>query len=179
MYLRVRHLNLGTLRPVGGRMVCHALLVEAGERLVLVDTGFGTEDLARLEHVWSGIARRRRSEPYDALRRQLTRNAYTAIVTRPAMDPAQTAIAQVEALGHSAADVTDIVLTHMDLDHAGGLADFPSARVHVDAVEHHHAMAAATARGRSIHRFRYWPYQWAHQPAVTTYARGGDGWHGI
>ncbi len=29
-----------------------------------------------------------------------------------------------------------IVLTHLDVDHAGGLPDFPDARVHVFAREH-------------------------------------------
>ena len=32
-------------------------------------------------------------------------------------------------------DAGTIVLTHLDLDHAGGLADFPQATVHVSATE--------------------------------------------
>ena len=53
--MRVHHLNCGTMRPPGGRLVdggpgvfrraevvCHCLLVETGTGLVLIDTGFGT-----------------------------------------------------------------------------------------------------------------------------------------
>lgn len=35
------------------------------------------------------------------------------------------------ALGVSATDVTDVVLTHLHFDHAGGLVDFPAARIHL------------------------------------------------
>lgn len=43
----------------------------------------------------------------------------------------ETAIRQIEALGHRAGDVRHIVATHLDFDHAGGLQDFPDATVHV------------------------------------------------
>ena len=46
-----------------------------------------------------------------------------------------TALRQVEALGFAARDVRHIVLTHLDFDHAGGVEDFPEARVHVLAIE--------------------------------------------
>jgi hypothetical protein len=55
--MRIHHLNCGTLCPHGarlingedgwlapGRIVCHCLLIEVGDGLVLLDTGFGTED---------------------------------------------------------------------------------------------------------------------------------------
>jgi glyoxylase-like metal-dependent hydrolase (beta-lactamase superfamily II) len=171
--VRVIHLNLGTLRPFGGarvngdkppyrsaRMVCHALLIESDRGLVLVDTGFGLEDVRRLRHVWFGV---RRSEP---LRPQLRRKVFKALFTRPQLDPDETAIRQVTALGYSPGDVTDLVLTHLDSDHAGGLADFPSARVHVDRVEHEAAMSSG--------HLRYWSYQWAHGPDWVTYGPGGD-----
>jgi glyoxylase-like metal-dependent hydrolase (beta-lactamase superfamily II) len=176
--MRIAHLNLATLRPLGGRrvngdrppflparMVCHALLIESDRGLVLVDTGFGLEDVRRLRHVWSGF---RRSEP---LRPQLRRKFMKAFLTRPRMDPDETAARQLAALGHSPADVTDIVMTHLDSDHAGGLPDFPSARVHVDEVE----LDAAMARRHP----RYWSYHWAHGPHWVRYAAGGDTWHGL
>jgi glyoxylase-like metal-dependent hydrolase (beta-lactamase superfamily II) len=176
--VRVIHLNLGTLRPLGGRrvngdrpvflparMVCHGLLIESDRGLVLVDTGFGLEDVRRLRHVWSGL---RRSEP---LRPQLRRKFFKAFFTRPRLDPGETAARQVTALGHSPADVTDVVLTHLDSDHAGGLPDFPAARVHVDEVEHE----AAVSSGHT----RYWSYQWAHDPHWVRYGAGGDSWPGL
>jgi glyoxylase-like metal-dependent hydrolase (beta-lactamase superfamily II) len=42
-----------------------------------------------------------------------------------------TTVRQVEKLGFRTKDVTHVVLTHCDPDHAGGLADFPHADVHV------------------------------------------------
>ena len=43
--MRIHHLDCGTLRTPVGRMVCHVLLLEVEDRLVLVGTGFGTEDV--------------------------------------------------------------------------------------------------------------------------------------
>ncbi|GAA5036220.1 hypothetical protein [Actinopolymorpha pittospori] len=58
--MRVHHLNCGTMRPLGGRLidgrggflhraelVCHCLLVETGDELVLVDTGMGSPSVER------------------------------------------------------------------------------------------------------------------------------------
>src|SRR4051812_44381150 len=162
-------------------LVCHCLLIEAGERLVLVDTGFGTIDIERLRRPWRALFPRPRLDPAtDTARRQLPRHMYTWFGNRPKLDPEETAVRQVERLGHSPADVTDIVLTHLDLDHAGGLPDFPHARVHVDSTEHDFAMSAARSGARGMQRFRYWPYQWAHGPDWVTYEAGGGGaWVGL
>jgi glyoxylase-like metal-dependent hydrolase (beta-lactamase superfamily II) len=43
----------------------------------------------------------------------------------------ETAINQVRALGFDPQDVRHIVMTHLHLDHAGGIADFPWAQVHI------------------------------------------------
>jgi len=156
--MRIHHLNCGTLRPaaLGGRaMVCHCLLIETDDAgLVLVDSGLGACDLddpkARLGRFFSS----------------------TMGVVR---DPALSAISQVRALGHRPEDVRHIVLTHMDLDHAGGLVDFPSARVHVHRAEHE----VATTRPTFMSRQRYSPAQWAHGPAFRTYADHGEPWFGF
>jgi glyoxylase-like metal-dependent hydrolase (beta-lactamase superfamily II) len=172
--VRIIHLNLGTLRPLGGRrvngdrppfrtarMVCHGLLVESERGLVLVDSGFGLDDVRRLRHLWSGF---RGNELGPHLRRKV----FKTFGTRAELDPDETAVRQIAALGYSPSDVTDVVLTHLDSDHAGGLPDFPSARVHVDLVEHEAAMSSGHAR--------YWSYQWAHGPDWVTYGTGGDRW---
>src|SRR5437879_605277 len=99
----------------GAHLVCHCLLVEAGDSLILVDTGFGTREVAN--------PRARLGTPFTAVAHP-----------RPRAD--ETAIAQVRALGLDPADMRHIVLTHLDLDHAGGLADFPDAEVHVFETEH-------------------------------------------
>jgi glyoxylase-like metal-dependent hydrolase (beta-lactamase superfamily II) len=140
----------GRITPA--RMVSHCLLVEGDRGLALVDTGFGTADLAS----------KRMGRTFIRL-------------TGPALDPAETALAQVRAAGHHANDVTDIVLTHLDLDHAGGLGDFPEARVHVFGDE----LAAATARSTVSDRTRYLPSQWGHGPRWVEYDVAGDSWHGF
>jgi glyoxylase-like metal-dependent hydrolase (beta-lactamase superfamily II) len=156
----IRHLNCATMSPslsmsgrmAPARMVAHCLLVEGDQGLTLVDTGFGTADLAG----------KRMGRPFIK-------------IANPALDPAETAVAQVRAAGYDAADVTDIVLTHLDLDHAGGLGDFPDARVHVFADE----LAAATARATLGERNRYLPAQWAHGPRWIEHAVDGEGWLGF
>lgn len=154
------HLNCASFRPVGtfgGRalpatMVAHCLLVERPGGLLLVDTGFGTGDLADP---------RRLGQPFRAL-------------LRPALDPAETAIAQVRALGHDPRDVTDIVLTHLDLDHAGGLGDFPHARVHV-----YDAELDAALNPTLKERGRYRAPQWAHGPQWVQHRAEGESWLGL
>ncbi len=150
--MRVHHLNCGTMCPPFGRlirgegslvsrghMVCHCLLLETDAGLVLVDTGIGLGDMA---------------EPRERLG-----PGFTALVG-PRLDPTETAVYQVEALGFASTDVRHIVLTHLDLDHAGGLGDFPHAEVHVYRPEHDAAMTRSSLRERE----RYRPAQWAHGP---------------
>ena len=95
------------------RIVAHCLLIEAGGGLVLVDTGYGLGDVAnpkRLGHPFRDMV-------------------------RPRLIEDETAIRQVEALGHNPKDVRHIVATHLDVDHAGGIGDFPGAEVHLFASE--------------------------------------------
>lgn len=151
--MRISHLNCATMRPpLAPRMVAHVLLLERPDGLTLVDTGFGTADLAD---------KHRLGRPFLA-------------AVRPALDPGETALAQVGALGHNPAAVTDIVLTHLDLDHAGGIGDFPRARVHVHATELEAAQHPSLAEKQ-----RYLPAQWAHGPRWETHVEGGDDWFGF
>lgn len=162
--MRIHHLNCATMCPLGGRlvtgdpgagpakMVCHCLLIELADGLVLVDTALGLEDCRqplRLGRLFKGVL-------------------------RPACDPDETAARQVEALGFRREDVRHIVLTHLDLDHAGGLADFPHARVHVLADEHD-AATAPTWRERS----RYCASHWAHGPDWVLHRPAGEPWLGF
>src|SRR5687767_7663290 len=174
--MRVHHLNCGTLRPLGGRLVngdrlpllparlvCHCLLIERddGRGLVVVDTGFGTPDTT--ESILSLLPRMlaRDRGPQRAMIRAL----YARLGTRARLDPEETAIRQLAALGHSPGDVSDIVLTHLDLDHAGGLPDFPNARVHLLDAELRSALEPAGGQ----ERFRYSEQHWARGPAWYTY----------
>ena len=181
--MRVHHLNCGTLRPLGGRLingdqlpflparlVCHCLLVERDEGLVLIDSGFGTTDTG--ESILPLLTRaftRYRGPDLD-----LVRGLYNRLGTRARLDPEETAVRQIAALGHSSADVTDVVLTHLDLDHAGGLPDFPQARVHVLDAE----LRAALEPGGVQEQFRYAARHWAHGPDWRRYEPNGE-WFGF
>jgi glyoxylase-like metal-dependent hydrolase (beta-lactamase superfamily II) len=138
-----------------GALVCHCLLIETDDGLVLVDSGLGLTDIR---------------DPIGSLSPRFKR------LTRPVLDPDETAVRQVARLGYQPTDVRHIVLTHLDVDHAGGITDFPWATVHVHADEHDAAMRRATAGERR----RYRPHHWAHNPNWATY-RGGDGepWFGF
>lgn len=155
---RIHHLNCGTMCPLGkaqidgpaeASLVCHVLLIESGQGLVLVDTGFGGGDVRHPRQL---------GRPFNVL-------------IRPRLDPAETAVSQLIALGFKPADVTDIVLTHIDPDHAGGLPDFPRARVHVFAAEHE-----AWLRPSLRLRPRRVAEHWAHRPRWTIHAAEGDRW---
>ena len=164
--MKVHHLNCGTLCPYGGRlisgeggliggaeMVCHCLLIEAGGSLVLVDTGFGTADAAH---------------PYKRLGVAFT----SAFRAQP--KPETAAIARVRELGLDPADVSHIVCTHLDLDHAGGLPDFPEAEVHVFAPEEPAAMNPSLPD-----RARYRSYHFQHGPRFVAHEVDGDTWNGF
>lgn len=164
--MRVHHLNCATLRPPARRlvngtgglfekatMVCHCLLVETDAGLVLIDSGFGTADLAA---------------PVESLGGRFVRGV------RPVLDPDETAIAQVRRLGFQPEDVRHVILTHLDLDHAGGISDFPWATVHLHEIEHN-----AGLNPTRTERFRYRSNQWAHHPQWATYRRTGEPWFGF
>jgi glyoxylase-like metal-dependent hydrolase (beta-lactamase superfamily II) len=167
MGLRVHHINCGTMCPAcarlingkgngwldAARMVCHVLLIETPkDGLVLVDTGIGALDV---------LTPNRLGVPFVNL-------------TRPKLDHQETAIAQVQALGYSVEDVRHIIVTHLDLDHAGGLPDFPKAQVHVLKTEFESAMHPDW---RS--KMRYLPVQWAHSPRWVKHEGGGERWFGF
>lgn len=151
--MKVHHLNCGTMRPpLTPRMVAHVLLVETDNGLVLVDTGYGLADIA------------------DPRRLGPVRH-----VLNPAYDPDETAVRQVERLGFRPDDVRHIVVTHLDFDHIGGLADFPDAQVHVTSAEVQGAMVSPSWR----ERVRYRAIQWAHHPRIVEHDTGGETWRGF
>jgi len=161
----IHHLNCGTLCPHGARLltgegglfenarlVCHCLLIEGADGLVLVDTGFGLDDTRRP--------------------RQLGRPFTTLI--RPRLDASETAIAQIRELGFDPHDVRHIITTHLDLDHAGGLPDFPEAEVHLMGRE-----LDAALRPRWNEKLRYVAAHWAHGPRWVQHEVEGDRWLGF
>ncbi|MET0473115.1 MAG: MBL fold metallo-hydrolase [Mycobacterium sp.] len=150
--MKVHHLNCGTMNAPGAAIVCHVLLVETDNGLVLVDSGFGLEDCADPSRI--GPSRH---------------------LLRPTFDVDETAARQVEKLGFRRDEVRHIITTHFDIDHIGGLADFPDAQVHVTSAEALGAMRPPTR----MEKFRYRPAQWAHGPHIVEYDPAGEKWRGF
>jgi len=164
--MRVHHLNCGTMRPYGiprkdgtgrffarGEGIIHCLLVETGEGLVLVDTGWGLRDCA---------------DPAPVV-------AQFMAIGGCARNPDETAVRQVTRLGFDPADIRHILLTHMHLDHAGGLPDFPAATIHLAESE----LVACLHPRSYMERFAYRPEHWAHGPRWQTHPARGSRWFGL
>jgi glyoxylase-like metal-dependent hydrolase (beta-lactamase superfamily II) len=138
-----------------GRLTCHCVVAETDSGLVLLDTGFGLRDIA---------------DPEGRLSR------FFLALLRPEFREEMTAVRQIASLGLSPRDVRHIVLTHMDFDHAGGLDDFPWARVHVLARERQ----AARAQRTLLDRMRYRPRQWSGISPWNVYEpERGERWFGF
>jgi len=164
--MRVHHLNCGTLNlPLGvgfvgtgglltpARVVIHCVLVETDDGLLLVDTGFGTRDC---------IA------PTPFMRVMMALGGHPR-------DLEETAARQVERLGYGLEDVRHVVLTHFHYDHAGGLPDFPRAKVHIFRDEYE----AVTKPQDMYERYPYRAEHWSHGPDWVVHPLQGDEWFGF
>jgi glyoxylase-like metal-dependent hydrolase (beta-lactamase superfamily II) len=166
--MRIHTLNCISTCPLGGllmdgetkdslraRLTCTCLLVETARGLVLVDTGFGLRDVAA---------------PHSRLSR------FFLAMLKPELREEMTALRQVEAMGFDPRDVRDVVLTHLDFDHAGGLDDFPWATVHLL----HNEREDAFAQRSWLDRQRYRPQQWGTKARWRVYESGeGEPWFGF
>ncbi len=137
-----------------GRMVCHCLLVETKDGLLLVDTGIGLEDAkARGGRLGKGFA----------------------LAMGARFDPDEAAVNQVVRLGYRVEDVRHVVPTHLDLDHASGLVDFPLATAHTLDREHEAAMTVPTW----VESLRYISALWKHGPRWKLHSIGPEKWFGL
>jgi glyoxylase-like metal-dependent hydrolase (beta-lactamase superfamily II) len=93
---------------------------------------------------------------------------------KPRLVVEETAIHQVRALGYDPADVRHIIPTHLDVDHAGGLADFPQAQVHVLPAE---LRQLTDPDWRDKSRFR--AAQFSHHPHWVEHPHAGERWFGF
>lgn len=136
-----------------GSGVIHCLLVETESGLALVDTGWGTQDCRRA----------------TAAVRQFAR------FVRSALDIEETVLHQLRSLGYGPTDVRDIFLTHLHLDHAGGLPDFPAATIHASDGEIHAYLNPRTLTERRAYR----PEHGAHGPRWQAHDTHGYRWLGL
>jgi glyoxylase-like metal-dependent hydrolase (beta-lactamase superfamily II) len=125
--------------------------VDSGGGLILVDSGYGRRDY---------------SDPTPLVR------AFNIVIGLE-KDIRQTAFHQVQALGYDPDQVKHIFLTHMHLDHTGGLPDFPLAKVHVFRPELEQAL-----HGAGFLRHFYIDRHRAHGPDWQIYDVNGD-WFGF
>lgn len=167
--VKIHHLNCTTFRHRFARAfdahrrifdshlisVSHCLLVETSDAgLVLVDTGFSTQD----------VNDPRRVPPLFHF------------VFRPPWKREETAFAGIQALGLDPHDVRHIILTHLDYDHANGLADFPWATAHTYTIE-----LQATQSGQSLRgHVRYNRSQLRAHAHWESYDSDGENtWYGL
>lgn len=131
--------------------ITRCLLVETGESLVLVDSGVGLRDFTNPSLLFRGFFLSNRGD----------------------RNPEQAAIRQVARLGYDPKDVRHIVQTHLHLDHAGGMRDFPWAKVHVYRPEY---AAATSRRKRRLLEYAYEPAHWSHGPDWVLYDTQDGTW---
>ncbi len=158
--MNIYHLNCGVIQGLhyqNEHLICHCLLLELpNHHLVLVDTGLGEQDLIDPQNRFGF--------------------GFTHVYAKPERDTYLSAKEQIKKLGFEVGDVQDIILTHMDLDHVGGLVDFPNARIHVHKTEY---QTAINERKGFRTKMRYPLKMFAHNPRFITYQDEGDDWFGF
>jgi glyoxylase-like metal-dependent hydrolase (beta-lactamase superfamily II) len=78
-----------------------------------------------------------------------------------------TAVKRIEALGLDPKRVTDCIISHLDQDHIGALADFPNAKVHISTEELENYKSGNP---------RYLSWQLDHNPRFKTYSKSSQTW---
>lgn len=112
------------------QLVVSSFLIDHGDRMVLVDTGLDPLAAGGLE-----------TDVYRAVG--------DAMVIH--LEPGETLGRQLLRIGRRPSQVTDVVLTHSHLDHTGGLAVVPQAKVHLQESEWQYVQQnLASDRGRAL-----------------------------
>ena len=152
--MTIHLLNCATMSPwfprwhVGGLV----FLVDTEQGPVLVDSGLGMHD-----HI----------HPSGTVR-------FFNSVFGIHHAPEETALAQIQKLGFKVEDIHHIVQTHLHFDHAGGLPDFPDAKVHLHRREH----KALLHSWRWLERPAYDPLDFKHDPQWVFYEKIDSDWLG-
>ena len=164
MSYKIHHLNCATLCPMGSKlingvgsyiertkMICHCLLIETNSGLVLIDTGLGTQDILQPKRM----------------------GLFFNLMVRPKLDIEETALYQIQKLGFKKEDVKHIILTHLHVDHAGGISDFPHAKIHVYKKEYNQIV------GNKSLKLGYVAAQFQHNPHWRVHNSTGEKWNGF
>ncbi len=146
----IYHLNCVTIvSPINDNVCGHCLLLKENDKLILVDTGIGLLDVLN---------------PIERIGQQLID------IVGYRFDENQASVRQIENLGLDPEKVTDCIISHLDNDHIGGLADFAKATVHLSAEE---------LDNFNLDNPRYLKLPLAHYPAIRTYAKSDLEWFGF
>jgi glyoxylase-like metal-dependent hydrolase (beta-lactamase superfamily II) len=146
---KIHHLNCVKIKSPVGSAIGHCLLIQEKEKLILIDAGIGV-----LES----------KEPEKRLGKELIE------VVGFEFEESLTAIRQIEKLGLKPKNVENIICSHLDPDHIGGLADFPKAKVHVSNEEYE-----SFKNGNE----RYLRQQLSHNPDLKLYKANDTEWFGL
>lgn len=116
--IKVHIVNLGSLFPlhknIFPKISTNCIIIEYKSLLGLVDTGFGTQDC---KLPWKRLG------PFFK-------------ILNPCLNLKETAVEQLKKLHISPEKINTILVTHLDLDHAGGISDFPNAKLHCNELEY-------------------------------------------
>lgn len=146
----IYHLNcVKIVSPYADNVCGHCLLLKQKDRMALIDTGIGLLD-SQL--------------PEERIGHELVK------ITGYQFDESQTAVRQIERLGLPPGQVADCIISHLDNDHIGGLADFPHATVHVGSEEYENYMSGNP---------RYLKIPLQHNPDIKTYGTSDRLWFGL
>ncbi|WP_312992188.1 MBL fold metallo-hydrolase [Chryseobacterium flavum] len=148
---RIFHLNcVKIVIPINDNVIGHCLLIEENNGdLILIDTGIGVQDIESPD-------KRLGEELIKAVGFQL--------------DMELTALNQIRQLGLDPGRVKHCILSHLDPDHTGGIADFPQAKVHVAKEEYQNFESGNP---------RYLKEHLAHHPEILEYSSSDEQWFGL
>lgn len=157
MISKIHEISCGTFCPVHSSayfptetMSCRCLLIESSVGLILCDTGLPNLETA------PAIAQLK----------------FKAMQVKP--DPDQHCVNQIQKLGFKVQDVQHIILTHLDMDHAGAIGDFPWAQIHLHVDE-----AQYFKNVPFKFKLRYLSEYLPKHAKVRPYETFGENWNGF
>lgn len=136
-----RTLNLFTDPHWSDPLPIHVWVIDHPEGIILVDAGDTADQPPGWQHPFHTLATRKHVRPQEEI------------------------LPQLGALGIKADDVRWVVLTHLHIDHDGGLKSFPQAEFIVAAGEHAKAKGTAGRIGGYVPQ--RWPEWW--QPRLINF----------
>jgi len=149
--LKIHHLNCGSFCPhspiLNEITHCHCLLVEDRNQLILIDTGIGKDHQNLILEAQASLAGVNHDQFLSAKE-------------------------QILNLGFKLEDVRQILVTHLDYDHAGGIRDFPNATLHISKKE-------LDSAHKLTNILRYHKDLWKNHKKIITYDNFGENWNGF